>query len=134
MHAAALLYQPLLSGWYDGDSPQEQQAKRTGLLPSATTDEWFAMQCVVHGCSFRVEDDFCDEHGRGLRELFMCDACHKGSHYECVRRVGAIDELEGMLDGDEGWHCRAARDGCGSCIYTGAPIVLLDLAGLEMSG
>ena len=33
----------VLSGWYDRDSPQEQQAMRTGLLPAATTDEWFAM-------------------------------------------------------------------------------------------
>ena len=40
--------------------------------------------CVVPNCPFRVEDDFCDKHGRGERELFMCDACHMGSHYECV--------------------------------------------------
>ena len=40
---ADLLRQPLLSGWYVRDSLQEQQAKRTDLLLSATTDEWFAM-------------------------------------------------------------------------------------------
>ena len=76
-------------------------AARTGVNTSERK------QCVVYGCSLKVEDDFCDEHGRGLRELFMCDACHNGSHYECVRRVGAFDELEGMLDADEGWRCRA---------------------------
>ena len=26
--------------------------------------------------------------------------------YECIRRVGAADELEGMLDANEGWRCR----------------------------
>lgn len=40
---ADLLRQPLLSGWYAEESPQEQQASRTGLLLSATTDEWYAM-------------------------------------------------------------------------------------------
>ena len=44
---ADLLQQPLLSGWYAADSPQEQQAKRAGLLLSETTDEWFAMGWTV---------------------------------------------------------------------------------------
>jgi hypothetical protein len=40
---AALLCRPMFSGWYDRDSPQEQQARRTGLLPVATTDVLFAI-------------------------------------------------------------------------------------------
>ena len=76
-------------------------------LPGRGVNTSERKQCMVLGCSHKVEDDFCDKHGRGLRELFMCDACHNGSHYECVKRVGAIDELEGMLDADEGWRCRA---------------------------
>ena len=90
------------------DNVQERAEDSSAVsLPGRGVNASERKQCTVHGCSLKVEDDFCDEHGRGLRELFMCDACHNGSHYECIRRVGAIDELEGMLDADEGWRCRA---------------------------
>ena len=43
-------------------------------------------RCVVSGgCPFPVEEDFCDSNPAGCQELFLCDACHQGYHYECVR-------------------------------------------------
>ena len=83
-----------------------QEFSSAASLPGRGVNTSAQKQCGVYGCEFKVEDDFCDEHGRGKRELFMCDACHNGSHYECLRRVGASDELEGMLDANEGWRCR----------------------------
>ena len=89
------------------DDVQElQEFSSAASLPGRGVNTSAQKQCEVYGCEFKVEDDFCDEHGQGKRELFMCDACHNGSHYECIRRVGANDELEGMLDANEGWRCR----------------------------
>ena len=45
----------------------------------------------------------------------MCDACHMGSHYECVARMGADDEQGDILDASAGWRCRGCvtRNRCG---------------------
>ena len=94
------------------DDVQElQEFSSAASLPGRGVNTSAQKQCEVYGCEFKVEDDFCDEHGQGKRELFMCDACHNGSHYECIRRVGANDELEGMLDANEGWRCRTCVTG-----------------------
>ena len=65
-------------------------------------------RCVIGGgCPFPVEEDFRDGNENGCRELFLCDSCHQGYHYECVRRVGSEEECEGMLDANDVWRCRS---------------------------
>ena len=87
------------------DSDEDASSARSVPGRGVNTNE--QKQCVVSdGCPFPVEEDFCDGNPAGCRELFLCDACHQGYHYECVRRVGSEEECEGMLDGDAVWRCR----------------------------
>ena len=48
----------------------------------------------------------CEDNVNGSRELFLCDSCRQGYHYECVLRMGWEDECDGMLDANEVWRCR----------------------------
>ena len=64
--------------------------------------------CVIsEGCPFPVKEDFCEDNINGHMELFLCDSCHQGYHYECVLQMGSEDKWDGMLDAKEVWRCRA---------------------------
>ena len=86
----------------DGDASSARSVPGRGVN---TNDQ---QGCVIaEGCPFSIEEDFCDGNSSGCRELFLCDSCHQGYHYERVRRVGSEEECEGMLDADMVWRCRS---------------------------
>ena len=88
------------------DSDADASSARSVPGRGANTNE--QKTCVIGGgCPFPVKEDFCDGHLNGCQELFLCDSCHQGYHYECVRQVGSEEECEGMLDADAVWRCRS---------------------------
>ena len=63
--------------------------------------------CIHGECPFPVHEDFRSERGGGFQELFICHACHRGIHLECLRTTQAVgrQEQEDILDSKVNWRC-----------------------------
>ena len=89
-----------------GQCDSDEDASSAQSVPGRGVNTNEQKRCVISDrCPFPVEEDFCAGNPAGCRELFLCDACHQGYHYECVHWVGSEEECEGMLDGDAVWRC-----------------------------
>ena len=61
-----------------------------------------------YDCPYPVHEDLGHNARGGLRELYLCDACHQGAHWECLLRSRHIPaaEQEQLLDPAARWRCQ----------------------------
>ena len=75
-------------------------------VPGGELDDEEEKQCILD-CPYPVREDFHRNRVEGRRELFICHACHKGVHLECLERTRTIDrqEREDTLDSEVNRRC-----------------------------
>ena len=75
-------------------------------VPGGELDDEEEKQCVLN-CPHPVHEDFHRNRAGGRRELFICHACHKGVHLECLQRTRTVSrqEREDILDSEVRWRC-----------------------------
>ena len=75
-------------------------------VPGGELDEEEENRCVLD-CPYPVHEDFNNNRTGGRRELFICHACHKGIHLECIQRIRTVErqEQEDIPDSEVNWRC-----------------------------
>ena len=70
-------------------------------VPGGELDDKEEKQCVLD-CPHSIHEDFHRNRVGGQREFFICHACHKGIHLECLQRTRTVDrqEREDILDSE----------------------------------
>ena len=61
-----------------------------------------------YDCPYPVHEDLGHNVSGGPRELYLCDACHQGAHWDCLHRSRHVPEAEReqLLDPAARWRCQ----------------------------
>ena len=82
----------------------EGDASSAHSVPGRGVNDNEQKRCMISGeCPYLVKEDFYEDNVNSCRELFLCDSCHQGYHYECVLQMGSEDECDSMLDVNAVW-------------------------------